>query len=192
MACDNRRVRWVGWLLMLAGCDYVVGLTEHVDAMPGEVVAIDAPFDASGCPGSYATVPGQVHRYRVQSVATTYVQGKLACLDDLARTHLAVINTHLEAEALVVYATTIHPTDLYFWVGAEQSSAATQVTDDWEWVTGLPIDDTAWATGEPNDLDMVEDHQEDHAILQTSDGLLVDTSNGDYYAICECDGIPSR
>jgi hypothetical protein len=184
-------VRWVALLALLAGCDYVVGLTERIDAMPD--VMADAAFDPADCPTTYKTVMGAAHRYRVHMVDGSYDESSIACLDDLLRTHLAVLDAPLEPTALRNFVETEAGAEDYFWLGARQDPTAGGVDVGWTWVTGGPIERTAWAMNEPNDgTDKLETHEEDFARFSIFESKLID-GPGDqmYYALCECDGVPA-
>lgn len=53
----------------------------------------------------------------------------------------------------------------HVWLGYEQSATSVDLLAGWSWVDGVTSSYVNWRAGEPNDIDMVEDGEENCAIM---------------------------
>jgi hypothetical protein len=140
----------------------------------------DARADAiqSACPTAYSG------DYRIVDTPAEWVAAEADCADDGATTHLVVISTQAELDALAQYV------DRDRYVGHTD-----RITDDtWLPVTGEPgtlagiadLTQPPWGAGEPNEGG-------DVAVLAAIDTLLHDRIGTELHAyICECDAYAEQ
>lgn len=144
----------------------------------------------TSCPETYTvTLPSTGSRYRVTASVGLPADHQAQCAQDLpGATHLVVLDTFTEMNELdaVLQASPAPPRDRYY-VGAIQRAAQSTLDAGWLLYTGEPVPPELWSTGEPDDLDDVEDGLESDAVMAL--GRLVDVSGtSEYGAVCECDG----
>jgi hypothetical protein len=135
--------------------DIVTDDAAPVDAPVDAAVTIDAALDARAidaaptqCPASY----GVVHlgrRFRFDPIAAQHALAKADCEDDLpGRTHLGTFELALDMSAAI---DEVNPGNTATpWVGATCVALDCNLTFSWLWSTGLPIDATTWAEGQPD------------------------------------------
>lgn len=158
---------------------------------PDVVPDLDAGFDYAQCPASYnASLPGPT-RYRViPDGHRAWEQSDNCNLDLPGATHLVILETDIEAQAVVAFMQTDRGiADGAVRIGAFQRRVATQTAAEWLGFDGRPLVD-AWNPGEPNDLDDDEgDHSEQFVNIQRGYPGMND-SGGAFAAgaLCECDG----
>ena len=173
-------------VIALAGCDDLFNL-EHIDRVDGGSDA--AGFDLSKCPSTYNLVLIDSSRYRVLTAPDrAWVQSDLCNADSAGFTHVAVLETSVEAVAAQAELDKLQ--QFRWWIGAVQDRSAVNPGDGWIWLTGEPLMSGWDAPVEPDDADMIElDHLEQFAVIQQGHVGLIDIAGHDIYtAICECDG----
>jgi hypothetical protein len=154
------------------------------DATPGGDASVDArPFDFADCPTGYLAVNGAPSRYRIGTTGP-YRPAHFDCKDDSAGfTHLAVLDTLAEANAL------FGAVAAEFWTGIVQEQSQATAKIGWHVITGGAVEPTLWASGQPDESGNPENNQQNVAKL-ASDGLDDDTYTDNKVVVCECDGVP--
>lgn len=209
------------WVVLLAGCGVGCGFQARPalgEPPPGATsdaaIADDAAgFDATQCPAAYDAplIPGlqTTSRYRVIASAAPFAVQRADCEDDLpGRTHLAVLSSQAEADAIFTLVSVPHPPLVVppsLWIGAVQRRIASTTDGDWIGFDDRPLLATWSTASEPNDGDTSgedgaraarkELHKEQFAAVQKDRPKLSDASFDKLYgALCECDGaaIPQR
>lgn len=180
-------------LVLCGGCHLVFALDPPDPEVPG---TIDASADAAQpltCPGGYEEwIVGSRSRYRMELVKRPFAGARDACAID--GTHLATVETVLEARELDNRRQLISPATPRVYVGAIQAATATAANEGWTYITGEEVPMVVWAQGEPDDGGSTGDDGGVHnygSIGEVDAGYLYDIAGGSYYeAVCECDGRP--
>jgi hypothetical protein len=191
-------VRWIGALLLLAGCRQILGIEaltageDEIDGPPGvadaPVGGADAPVSgadaatvdgelsdgASTCPESYAAIGPKC--YRLSATATDWGTQEAGCLGEgagLAKIEGVVENANLVSLVMSGGATIA-------WIGLHFNPAV----GEWTWSDGSTADYEAWAAGEEN-----QGGSEGYGYLAESGLWYSSTALVDYRAICERDPL---
>ena len=143
------------------------------------------------CPPSYTvTLPSTASRYLVTTTTLLLTDHHTLCAQHLpGATHLVALDSLTELMELDAVLQLSPPPPLgRYYVGAIQRESQPAVDASWLTYTGEPVLPELWRSGEPNDLDDVEDGAESNAVVDDN-GRLVDVSGTQAYgAVCECDG----
>jgi hypothetical protein len=193
--------------------DATVPALDASEIPPPVDAAIDAAvFDPADCPATYTKSIGSSRYFHNPTIQNVWAH-HTACNAGLSgATHLVVLDSVAEAQAVVAFLKADLPASNRFYVGAVQDMQATEPGSNWIWVTGGPVKprgDTGslWGTmtnmnevrPQPNDDDDIEaeqpsgttDHQEQFVFLDLTLTYLADVpGTTGYRAVCECDGKP--
>ncbi len=152
-----------------------------IDARPVDAAGIDAP---TMCPASY-NILFLGHRFGFRTTAMQFAQAAEGCNEVPGRTHLATFELSVAMDGIVAAVDPGNSTTPY--VGAKCSAGMgdCNTRPPWRWVTDNPIDDGAWATGQPED-----DATKTAGMLARTNGawrLASTLPTATLPFICECD-----
>jgi hypothetical protein len=190
-------MRWLAVVVMFAGCGFSLTLGDNnmpADARLDAVSEMDAEIDAppAACPVFYHPIGTGMY---VVLNPTNFRNHVAACASH--GTHLAIIDTQEELEALVDYGETVAGVnaDSRFYVGVVQAPMEAEPGTGWIDFQDRDVPNKLWSTSgnnEPNDgSDENEtNHQEQVGALRLDLKGLVDLDSGqNVRAYCECDAV---
>lgn len=197
-------MRWLGLVVVLAGCDKLFSL-EHVDPAADDARVVDtrsidtlvdvSPDAVEPCPTGYGPVANAPNRYRMSTGMQTWDSAAADCSNDTVThvTHLVVIDTAAEMAALRPFVNMPPPWMVFVGFARDtiaQGGDPTKFTS----VTSIPLpyDSPLWATGEPDNN--LGPPPEETVVFFRNDKDLTDgpPSVVSLPYICECDGIPAN
>jgi hypothetical protein len=184
---------------MLAGCSFDprlgIGDAPAAGSDDAGLLPIEAAVDP--CPTYAISINGS--KYRILDTNAPFWTHDITCENDVAgKTHLAVFDTQVEMSLLngLLANHQPKPTNGWYFVGAVQTRNSNSPSANWSWFTNLGITTEYWgvfaSVPQPNDSDGLESNSENLAVLDTTQGRLLDVSGTTGYgALCECDGHAS-
>ncbi|MCH2136014.1 MAG: lamin tail domain-containing protein [Phycisphaerales bacterium] len=132
----------------------------------------DCQFEPPGAFEWPVTAGGNGNYYRVFTPSSPIDRATAVSLAEAAGGGLASLDATLEAAWVATRSEHDPDEDGTLWLGASQSPTATQPESGWAWDDAMPWSYSAWATGMPDDLDGVEDHEADALIVSEASGTL--------------------
>ena len=157
-------------LLLVASCNWIAGLDDAVLRPDGtqQPVCSTQGLTCSGsamaqeCNNRCLVSCSDAVNETTAAMRCSQWHGKLAPLRDAASNHCIRDTVFMTGDV---------------WIGLEQSATATMVDTNWSWNSdGLALTFTAWTTGQPDDMDMTENGQEQCAFMPNATETWSDTS----------------
>jgi hypothetical protein len=181
----------VAWIILITGCGFRSQPGVLDDTAPAAAPDASVPYT---CPTSYsANLPGPSHYRLIVEGHPAWIQSDTCAGDLPGKTHLVVLETQDEISevAALVSAPPMGIAGNAIWVGGVQQRTAVLPGTNWLRFDGEPLT-LGWGGAEPNDKGNGElDHEEQFVRLEKGKAYLQDSAgNGNYGALCECDGKP--